>query len=154
MRTSVLVPYHARLRMVLIPRTPEERRRTVLMRALSSGILMWIASAFLLRDGFALLRRGEHASGSVVSIDAGRHGRSPRHAVVRLYGGSSAATCRVRSDDLAPGMTLPMVYLPDNPAICRPDDLRAVVGAPGVGFAVGAILTIGAIAWYERERRR
>lgn len=135
-----------------IPRTPEGRRSMVFTRALTAGIGLVLVSAFFLRQSFTLLRRGEHGSGSVVAIDRGRHGRSRPRAVIRVFGGRSEGMCRLAAGDLAPGTILPMTYLAEDPSVCQRDDLRALLGVPGLGFAVGVTLTLGSLVWLLDRR--
>jgi hypothetical protein len=142
----------------VIGRRRELTRADVVLRILATGVLLVVTSAFFLRDSFRLLRRGEHGLGNVVRIEErrtrGGRGRT-RHAVVRLTGSTTSGECEIdaRHDDVV-GRSLPMVFLPENPAVCRVDRLASMLGVPGATFALGGALVLGALFAYDRERRR
>ena len=52
------------------------------------------------------------------------------------------------------GTSLPMVFLPEQPSVCRVDRLPQLLGIPGFGFAFGAVLVLVTLTLYERERRK
>lgn len=141
------------------PRRPPLRREQAVLGMFFVGLMVLGSSAFFLRDAVRLIRRGEHGSGVIVRIETRRHRgrRGGRHqvAIVRLTGQSSTGECelRARAGD-AVGVSLPMVFLPDQPEVCGVDRLPRLVGMPGLGFAGGAFLVIASLAAYERERRK
>ncbi|UJR78499.1 DUF3592 domain-containing protein [Sandaracinus amylolyticus] len=135
---------------------PRLTRQDVMLRVFFVGLFTLGSSAFFLRDSIRLMRRGEHGQGTVIAVESRGSGRHRRQvAVVRVWGPTTSGQCEMAARrDHTIGVTLPMVFLPERPSVCRVDRLPQLLGIPGFGFAFGAVLVLVTLTLYERERRK
>ena len=135
-------------------RRPRDRR-PVAFAASVVGLFLVVLSAYKLRDSERLVQHGVHAWGRVERIEQRRSARGRRRAVAHVtVDGALPGACVIDADDLSVGQTVEMVFLPDDPSVCRRPTPMALWGGPGVGVGVGTLVFLGSLAYLARERRR
>ncbi len=119
------------------------------------GLCLVVLSAYQLRDSVRLVQHGVRAEGRVERIEQRRSARGRRRAVAHVtVDGALPGACVISAYDLSVGQTVEMVFLPDDPSVCRRPTPMALWGGPAFGSGAGSLMFLGALAYLERERRR